>query len=73
MEKNLKFIGENNFRFKLRLAEVITRDECKNAKISEDMTVAEILTVSPKIQEWILYRLLCEGFMGIARMLQNSG
>lgn len=60
MEKKLaEFIGENNFRFKLRLAEVIAREmNVKMPKSPEDMTVAEILAVSPKMQEWILYRLL---------------
>ena len=51
MEKKLaEFIGENNFRFKLRLAEVIAREmNVKMPKSPEDMTVAEILAVSPKM------------------------
>lgn len=60
MEKKLaEFISENNLRFKLNLAKVIAREmNVKMPKSPEDMTIAEILAVSPKMQEWILYRLL---------------
>ncbi len=60
MEKKLaEFISEQNFRFKLNLAQVIAREmNVKMPKSPEDMTIAEILAVSPKMQEWILYRLL---------------
>lgn len=60
MEKKLaEFISEQNFRFKLNLAQVIAREmNVKMPKSPEDMTIAEILAVSPKMQEWILYRLV---------------
>lgn len=60
MEKKLAvFISENNLRFKLNLAKVIAREmNVKMPKPAEEMSIAEILAVSPKMQEWILYRLL---------------
>ena len=60
MEKKLAvFISEQNFRFKLNLAQVIAREmNVKMPKPAEEMSIAEILAVSPKMQEWILYRLL---------------
>ena len=60
MEKKLAdFISENNLRFKLNLAKVIAREmNVKMPKPAEEMSIAEILAVSPKMQEWILYRLV---------------
>ncbi len=60
MEKKLaEFISEQNFRFKLNLAQVIAREmNVKMPKPAEEMSIAEILAVSPKMQEWILYRLV---------------
>lgn len=60
MEKKLaEFISENNLRFKLNLAKVIAREmNVKMPKPAEEMSIAEILAVSPKMQEWILYRLV---------------
>lgn len=60
MEKKLaEFISENNLRFKLNLAQVIAREmNVKMPKPAEEMSIAEILAVSPKMQEWILYRLV---------------